>query len=66
LDIATFSAVLQFNDGGNGILEVFRKLGVRPGKCMRQGLSKAMTSRINLANTGCPRRLEKLENIYIL
>ena len=45
-----FSAVLQFNDGGSGIIEVFRKLGVRPGKYMRCGLSKAVTSRICLAD----------------
>ena len=46
IEIAVASAVLYFNDGGQGILEVFKNLGLNIGYFTCQGLWKKNEKRV--------------------
>jgi hypothetical protein len=46
LDIATFSAILNYNDGTNGLLVIFEKLKISAGRFSHDGANNLDTSRV--------------------
>ena len=46
LEMAACSAILAFNDGAKGILNVFAKLGLNPGRCSLDFLYRSDVSRV--------------------
>ena len=50
LEVAVVSAVIHFNEGGNGMLQVFNNCGIAPGHFTIQGYAKFDQARIKLTN----------------
>ena len=49
LDIAVSSSVLNFNDGGQGILNVMKRLKLKRGVFVKHGLLRSINKRIAVA-----------------
>ena len=50
LEVAIASAVIHFNEGGNGMLQVFHNRGIAQGHFTIQGYAKFDQARIKLMN----------------